>query len=286
MEYEGRICHPPMEKSSYMLGTAVGCSYNKCRFCGLFKHLQYRLLPLEQIEAELQRIRSIGGNPKQVFLGDGNAFGMETSRLIAISEMIAHYFPNCQMINMDATVTDIQGKSDEELVQLRQLKVSRLYIGIESGLDDVLRFMKKDHNKTQAYKEIERIKSAGLSFNAHIMTGIAGHERGLENAEALAEFFNITQPERIINFSLFLSKNAPLRKYAQEGLFVPASEYENLMETRRLLELLKLPCCIFDSLHDNLEFRVRGILPEDKDKMLEKLDNAIKFHKQNDLIKI
>ncbi len=68
------ICRGPMERASYMLPISVGCSYNQCRFCTLFKHLTYRQLPLEQIEAELERVSAVGGNPKQVFLGDGNAF--------------------------------------------------------------------------------------------------------------------------------------------------------------------------------------------------------------------
>ena len=76
MNYEGQICRGPMERSSYMLPVAVGCSYNRCKFCTLFRHLKYRELPMEQIEAELERVRSLGGNPKHVFLGDGNAFGL------------------------------------------------------------------------------------------------------------------------------------------------------------------------------------------------------------------
>ena len=79
MEYEGQISRPPIEKSSFMLPVAVGCSYNRCTFCTLFKHLSYRQLPLEQVEAEIKRVHQAGGNPKQIFLGDGNAFGLETS---------------------------------------------------------------------------------------------------------------------------------------------------------------------------------------------------------------
>lgn len=98
MNYEGLICHPPMERSSFRLPVAVGCAYNQCKYCTFFKHLRYRLLPLEQIEEELRRVRDIGGNPKQVFLGDGNAFGIETPRLLLILERIFHpefppYFP-------------------------------------------------------------------------------------------------------------------------------------------------------------------------------------------------
>ena len=265
MQYEGQICRPPMERASYMLPVAVGCSYNACTFCTLFKHLSYRELPREQIEAEMQRVAAAGGNPKTIFLGDGNAFGLATEQLIWILERIHHYFPGCEKVNMDATVTNLSQKSDEELKLLAELGVSKLYLGIESGLDDVLKFMKKDHNLQQAYEQIERLQKAGMVFCAHMMTGIAGKGRGLENAEATAEFFNRTQPARVINFSIFHHKRAPLYRDIEAGRYVPADEQENLREERRLLELLDVPNLEYDGFHDvAIEQRFRGVLPRDK----------------------
>ena len=275
MDYEGQICRAPMELSSFMLPVMVGCSYNKCRFCMLFKHLKYRELPLEQIEQELQRVAKINGNPKTVFLGDGNAFCLTTEQLLQILDLVHQYFPACQEINMDATVTSIAEKTTEQLRALREAKVHRLYLGIESGLDDVLAFMQKDHTIAQAYQQIARIQELGFIYDAHMMTGIAGHGRGQENAEQLAAFFNRTQPGRIINFSLFLHRSSPLYRDIQKGTFTPADELENLQEERRLLELLELKHTEYDGFHDFIEFRVRGTLPEDKAKMLASLDKAI-----------
>lgn len=230
---------------------------------------------MEQIEAELMRVKAVNGNPKQVFLGDGNAFGRQTEELLEILKMIHSYFPACRSVNTDATVTDISNKTDEELISLKEEGLCNLYLGIESGLDDVLVFMKKDHDLSQAYREIERIKSAGLVFNAHIMTGIAGAGRGIENAERTAEFFNRTKPERITNFSLFLDQRTPLYREIQKGTFLPADELENLEEERRLLELLQTDGLIYDGFHDYIEFRVKGVLPKDREKMLSKVDQAI-----------
>ena len=283
MIYEGQICRGPMERSSYMLPVAVGCSYNRCKFCTLFRHLKYRELPMEQIEAELERVRSLGGNPKHVFLGDGNAFGLATKRLLEITDLIHRYFPGCQAINMDGTITNIQAKSREELLALREAGICHLYLGIESGLDDVLRYMGKDHNLDQAYRQIDRIQRAGFIFDAHIMTGIAGHGRGLENGTATAEFFNRTQPQRIINFSMFLFRSAPLFQEAQAKTFIPATELENLQEERLLLELLKTDGPLaYDGFHDRIEFRVRGTLPDDRKNMLNKLDLAIEEYRDHE----
>lgn len=277
MEYEGQICRPPMERASYMLPVAVGCSYNACTFCTLFKHLKYRQLPAEQIEAEMIRVHEAGGNPKQIFLGDGNAFGLATDHLLWILERIRHYFPSCEMVNMDATITNISQKSDEELKALYDAGVRRLYIGIETGLDDVLRFMKKDHTLEEAYVQIARMQKAGLIFNAHMMTGLAGKGRGIENAEATAEFFNRTHPERVINFNIFHHRRAPLWKDIEAGRYEPADEQENLREEKRLLELLDVPGMKYDAFHDVFELRIRGELPKDKEKMLAKVNETLAY---------
>lgn len=275
MNYEGQICRGPMERSSYMLPVSVGCSYNQCKFCMLFRHLSYRELPTEQIEEEVLRVKKLGGSPKTVFLGDGNAFGSDTNRLLEIAGLIHRSFPDCQAINMDATVTNIRGKSDGELQALYEAGVRHLYLGIESGLDDVLQRMNKGHNLEQAFRQIERLRTAGLIYDAHMMTGIAGRGRGLENAEHTADFFNSTGPERIINFSMFVHRNAPLYRDIQAEIFTPATELENLEEEHRLLTLLEGGPILYDGFHDFIEFRVRGTLPEDREKMLEKLEKAI-----------
>lgn len=275
MKYEGQICRAPMERSAFMLPIAVGCSYNACKFCTLFKHLKYRELPLEQVKEEILRVKSVGGNPKRVFLGDGNAFGIDTEKLLTILGWIREAFPACEGVNMDATVTDIRKKSDEELSALKKAGIDQLYLGIETGLDDVLAFMVKDHTLSEVYEAIERLHKAGIDYDSHMMTGIAGKGRGIENAEAIAKFYNETNPKKICNFSLFLHKDSPLYKDIESGAFVPADELDNLIEARRIIELLKVNDVEYDGFHDYVGVRIRGKLPKDKQKMLEKLDKAI-----------
>lgn len=263
-----------MERASFMLPVSVGCSYNRCNFCMLFKHLSYRELPLEQIEGELARVERAGGDPERVFLGDGNAFQLSTERLLRILELIHQYFPSCTTVNMDATVPSVLGKSDGELAALVRAGVRYLYLGIESGLDDVLALMNKDHDLAQAREAIDRLHRAGLVYAAHMMTGVAGHGRGQENALALARFYNETRPGRIVNFSMFLHRDAPLYRLIEGGRFVPAHELENLEEERTLLRGLDIPV-EYDGFHDALPVRVRGTLPRDREAMLARLDRAI-----------
>lgn len=275
MNYEGQICRAPMERSSFMLPVTVGCPYNQCKFCNLFRHLRYRELPAEKIEEELKRVKDIGGSPTKIFLGDGNAFGLKTERLFWILERIQSYFPDCRTINMDATVTSILQKSEQELKRLAEYGVRHLYLGIESGLEDVLTFMKKDHTVSEAYEAIERLQAAGLIYDAHIMTGVAGRGRGRENADALAQFLNQTHPAHVVNFSMFIHREVPLYREIENGNYVPADELESLREEKRLLEQLNIPVK-YEGFHDYLQIRVRGKLPSDQEKMVGKLETFIK----------
>lgn len=275
MDYEGQICKPPMEIGRFMLPVAVGCSYNACRFCTLFKHLKSRELPLDKVEAELLRVKNLGGSPKKIFLGDGNPFGLSTERLLEVLALIHKYFPDCRDVSMDATVTNISEKSGEELRALHDNGVSELYVGIECGLEDVLAFMRKDHNSEEARRQIARLREAGIMYSAHIMCGTAGAGRGIENAEATARFLNETGPHRIVNTSLFIHRSAPLFSDIESGRFTPATELENMLEERRLLELLAVPVDFYDGLHDYMEVRTKGRLPQDRERMLARLDMEI-----------
>lgn len=275
MNYEGQICRAPMERSSFMLPVTVGCPYNQCKFCNLFRHLRYRELPAEKIEEELKRVKDVGGSPTKIFLGDGNAFGLKTERLFWILERLQSYFPDCRTINMDATVTSVLQKSEQELKRLAEYGVRHLYLGIESGLEDVLTFMKKDHTVSEAYEAIERLQAAGLIYDAHIMTGVAGRGRGQENADALAHFLNQTHPAHVVNFSMFIHREVPLYREIKNGNYVPADELESLREEKRLLEQLNIPVK-YEGFHDYLQIRVRGKLPSDQEKMVRKLETFIK----------
>lgn len=286
MDYEGRICRGPTERKAFMLPVTVGCPYNKCKFCDLFTDLRYRKINLDDIEKELKRVRSHGGNPKMIYLGDGSAFQLKADELADIINLVKKYFPNADTFNSDATISSIHSKSDDELKMLNSLGYNKLYIGIESALPDVLRFMNKDHGVDEAYREIERLAKAGFSYAAHFMTGVCGAGRWQESAEAMAEFLTITRPENIVNFSMFLSAEK-LTKEIKEGNFKPATELENLKEERKLVELLDINPnhpIKWDSFHDWIHVRTAGILPKDKDKILGILDSAItKFEKLPDL---
>ncbi|MBR3125526.1 MAG: radical SAM protein [Mogibacterium sp.] len=294
MEYEGRICRAPMERAAYKLPIMVGCCYNQCRFCDLFKHLKFRIIPVAEVESDIRRVSEAGGSPRRIFLGDGSAFALSTDYLISILDLIHKYFPQCSEINMNATVTSISDKSDEELQILAENGVKHLYIGLESGLEDVLSFMNKGNTVEQLKRAVKRIRQYGMCFDAHIMTGSAGHGRGPENAAATAGILTELGATSATNFSMFIHYETPLYQDLQIGRFKAASEYENLLEDR---ELIRLICgelnrngdhsMKYEGFHDYISFHVWGTLPRDGAKMMAKLDKVIaEYAERQDVLSV
>ncbi len=276
MDYEGKICRPAFEKGAFKLPISVGCSYNACKFCCLFKYLNFKEIDDKIVFAEIDKVKNATGKPEVCFLGDGNAFHNSTERLIRIIKYLKENIKSIKKIRMDSTITDIKNKSDEELQMLSNIGVEVLYIGIESGLDDVLEFMNKEHKTSdEAMTEIKRLQKYNINYSAHIMAGVSGKGRGIENAKALSKFFNETKPVSITNFTMFTSRKQKLYKDVVDGKFQIASEIESLNEAKELINGIDVDTYI-DSFHDYIPFRVKGHLPYDKEKLINQIDDMIK----------
>ena len=286
MLYEGRICRPSFEKGAYKLPISVGCSYNACKFCCLFKYLNFREINDNIIFEEVDKVKNASGKPKVCFLGDGNAFHNKTERLVRIITYVKENIKSIEKFNMDATISDIKEKNDDELKQLASLGVNILYIGIETGLDEVLSFMNKEHRTmNEALEQIKRLEKYGIKYSAHIMAGVSGKGNGIKNAIALADFFNNTKPISITNFTMFTSRKQKLYKDIVEGKFEVATEIESLCEMKELINKINIDTYI-DSFHDYIPFRVKGHLPFDKEKLINQIDNMINKMQLNDNVKI
>ena len=292
MEYEGQICRAPMERSAYKLPVMVGCRYNKCKFCDLFKHLKFRVIPIEEVREDIKRVYESGGRPRKIFLGDGSAFDLSTEHLLQVLDVIHSFFPDCFEINMNATVKGISYKSDEELKALADSGVRHLYIGVETGLEDVLAFMNKGNTVAELREQVLRIQKYGMCLDAHFMTGAAGMGRGEENAKATAAVLTDLHATSATNFSMFIHYLTPLYQDVLNGSFTPASEYESLIEEKRFIELI---CDAltkegnhtmkYEGFHDFITFHVWGTLPRDGERIITKLDAAISEYENKQDIK-
>ncbi|MGI6754634.1 MAG: radical SAM protein [Atopobiaceae bacterium] len=291
----GTICKTSNERGAFGLVVSRGCPYNRCAFCDLYKGTSYHETPLEVVEAELKRVADVGGKPHNLMLGDGDALHMSMDRLNAILDLIETYVPSVTRITSDATISSIAKKTDEELRALRSRGYCMVYIGIESGLDDVLRFMHKDHTNQMAREQIARLHAAGFEFGAHIMTGVAGAGRGIENARATAALLNDLKPTYITNFNLGISPLTELGLMEEDGLFVRADDLESLREERELVNLLTIETT-FEGYHNKHThsgeqiaagdgpawqraitqwIHTKAKLPDKRDKIIRELDASI-----------
>lgn len=276
MEYEGMIYRPPVEANDILLQVAVGCTHNQCTFCNMFKEKKFHLVDEQMIVDNLKEAGRFYSHADRVFLVDGDAFALSADRLERIAKMVYHYLPNCKTITMYAAVRNIETKTDEQLVRLRELGINDLYVGIESGLDDVLAAVRKGHTVHDAVTQLNRLNRAGVRHCMMLMPGLAGKGRGIESGIAAAKLANQTKPFLIIPTTLGIFEGTELFEKTQRGEFIEAGEKENLQEQKAFLEHVNLPETYYWSAHALNSTPVVGFLNvNEKGEMLQKLEANI-----------
>ena len=269
MHYTGTIYRPPFEARSLLLQVTTGCSHNRCSFCTMYREEQFKMEPLEQIKEDLEEAREYVPGVTRVFLENGDPFALSADRLEQIAVMIHEYLPKVETIAMYASIKNVIGKTDEELKRLRSYGINELNIGVESGLDDALRYMNKGYSAEQAVYELKRLGSAGIAYGANIILGCAGAELRHENAVATAALLNETKPYLIFTGTIHADPGCPLYENMKNGSFVESTFGEYLDEEEELLELIDLKDCYLFGLHPSNIVRMHGSLPGDKAAMLE-----------------
>ena len=275
MQYEGTTYRPPPEADSLLLQVTVGCAHNRCRFCDMYRDVSFRRIPMDQIEADLQEARGIYPKAERIFLVNGDAFVLKAKRLNEIAEKIKSVFPECRTISMYASIRNIQSKSDQDLQELHRQGINDLYVGVESGWDEVLTRSNKGHTAAEARHQLDRLHRAGIKHVANLMLGVAGSGSGRVNARITADFLNHTRPGLIWVGTLGIFEGTELYADMQQGSFVPATEMEILEEEKRLIEGIELENVLFYGVHPTNTVRISGRLPRDKQKMIAQIDAGI-----------
>lgn len=275
MNYTGPVFRPPFEANSLLLQVTVGCSHNECTFCTMYKDVPFQVEPLDQIEEDLKEARQRYASVKRIFLVNADPFVLQASQLKNIAEKINYYFPEIQTIAMYASVKNIINKTDEELKELRSLKINELNIGIESGMDEVLHHLNKGFTLEEARTQLKRLKRAGIDFSANIILGAAGTEKSLENAIANSELLNEVEPYLIFIATMHVDPGSQLYEEMQAGTFVENTLGQNLTEELEMLKRLNIHTRFF-GLHMSNIIPLDGNLPDDQEQMIEILDRGIR----------
>ncbi len=276
MHYTEPVMRPPTEAYSVLIEATAGCSHNKCTFCGAYRETPFAAAPMEQIEHDIREAGAYYRSPKRVFLLSGDAFVLPYERLAQIADLVQQYLPTVETICMFSTIPDIGRKTDEQLRSLVQKKVNFLYLGTESGDQDVLDAVNKGYSVDEALKQIRRLEKVGIHYFTSFITGITGDDReaGLRHARRTAAFLNQLHPDFVGSSSLSIFDNTEIGEAVRSGRFHVASEAQMLGETREMLAHLHTPTFFFGAHASNM-VPVNGRIPESKEAMLEKLDEAI-----------
>lgn len=283
MRYEGNIYRPPSEWQSYLLQVTIGCSHNACTFCGMFKDKKYRVRSLDEIMEDIDMAKKTLGTVHQVFLCDGDAIAMPTSDLLKILHKLKRTFPELQEISTYAGPKSTLSKSREELKLLYEAGLTKAYLGVESGDDQVLKETCKGVNASQMLEAGQNLVNAGMKLYAIILIGLAGQERSNENALATAEIINQMHPTDLAAMTYTPVPGTKLFQDIEQGKFHVLNDTKCLKETKELVRHIELEQLHFTSNHASNFVSIDGILKKDKEKIITLLDKAIegKIPKRN-----
>jgi radical SAM superfamily enzyme YgiQ (UPF0313 family) len=275
MHYEQPLFRPPCEANSLIVQVTLGCPHNKCAFCGMYKMKKYQVRDPEEVKADLRRARLLYRHVGSIFLADGNTLAMNSGKLEDIIKYIRHLFPEVQRISSYAGARFLKGKSVEALRRLKEAGLDIVYLGLESGDDEVLEMMKKGVDSEGMIEAARRIKEAGIALSVYILMGLGGEELWRQHAENTARVLSAMQPDFIRPRTLFLLPGSPLYDEAQEGRFREASGETIMRELQVIIQGLEVEDAQFLSDHISNYIPVYGRLPDDKEKMLAMIEEAL-----------
>ncbi len=271
------VFRPPSEWKSLILQVTNGCSWNRCTFCEMYTADQKKFRPKSQgdIEQELKAVAHSGMPVNRVFLADGDAMTLSFRRLEAILAAINHYLPGVQRISSYCLPRNLKNKTVSELTQLREMGLSLMYVGCESGDDEVLQRVQKGETWDSSLAALEKIRQAGMKSSVMILNGLGGKLLSEQHALNSARLMNAAQPEYlstlVVSFPLGMAR-------FQQGfgeVFEPLDQQGLFREMEILLEHLSLNKTIFRSDHASNYLVLKGILGRDKKMLLDQVRTAI-----------
>jgi radical SAM superfamily enzyme YgiQ (UPF0313 family) len=276
MNYEGTIIRPPSEAFSILLQVTLGCSHNRCTFCGTYKDKRFTIKDDQTIMADIRFASKYMGNQHRLFLMDGDGLIIPQRKLVWILDMIKEHLPWVRRVGAYANAKSVKMKSDEDLVQLKEKGLGILYLGVESGDNQTLRKVCKGTTAANLIKQGRRIKAAGIKLSVTVLLGIAGPSDSLKHARATGKLLSAMDPNYIGALTVMILPNTPLDDDYRAGRFKLPDTRELLLELREMFEHTHLSGGLFMANHASNYLPVKARLPKDREKTLDLIDAALR----------
>jgi len=270
MKYIEPLFRPPAEAESLIFQVAYGCPHNRCKFCGMYKSVRYHLRPPEEVIAEIAQAGKQYPETSRVFLADGDVMALPYDLLAGYLSALNLAFPRLARVNTYANGSSIMAKSDAELAKLRELKLSTLYLGLETGSQAVLDLFGKTESVEEMIAAVIRAQNLGFKASVMLLVGIGGRQYKSEHIKASAAALNRMQPRLLsaLRFIAIPGLNLP-REYE------PLTEYEAVDELRQIIADLMLDRTVFRANHTSNPVPLSGRFPQDKTALVQLLDRQL-----------
>jgi radical SAM superfamily enzyme YgiQ (UPF0313 family) len=275
LKYDEPLFRPPSEAESLILQVTLGCAWNRCSFCEMYTSKNFRVKKEEDILNEIKTAAKLLPETRKIFLADGNPFVLSTNKLLTILNAIRESFPKARRVSTYALPGDIRSKSIEELRALCNAGLRQIYVGIESGDDELLKMVNKGETFSSTTEALLKAKEAGIKLSVIILNGLGGLKYSNQHAINSARILNKIQPE--FASVLVLSFPFGIEHYIKKfnGEYIPMNITDLLKEMEVFISNTKLTGTIFRSNHASNYLVLSGILSKDKETFLEQIRFAI-----------
>ena len=276
MRYHGNVVRPPSEAGSYILQVTYGCSHSECIFCCTYLDKPFQARPAAEVMEDIRMAGSYMPETRRVFLADGNALVLSNRRLLPILDALDTAFPKLERVGIYGNAQDILRKTDEELKELLERRLSIIYLGLESGNDEVLRRAKKGATSPEMIDAVKKAQEAGLAVSVIAVLGLAGVDLWHQHAVDTGQAVSAMDPAYFSLLSLMVVPGTELHRLVTAGEFVVPEPLEMLKEMRVIIENMeRVSHCVFRTNHASNYLPLAGTLPQDKERLLLTIDRAL-----------
>lgn len=273
LNYDAPLYRPPSEARSLIFQVTLGCSFNECSFCDMYRSKQYSERPWDEVKMEIDMMAKQLPNTTRVFLADGDALNLDAEYIVKIVKYIYEKFPNLERISCYAMPMNLLKKTPEELKKMHDAGLNMLYLGIESGSDVVLKKVTKGATSKTIIKSVNKAKDAGYVMSCMVILGLGGRKYSKDHVEGTAAVISACSPQYVGALTLYLEngiKEEFLQKY--NGEFVRLNDDEALEELEGLLSGIETKEeIVFRANHGSNAYTIKGTFPQDKQKMLDQI---------------
>ena len=273
LNYDAPLYRPPSEAKSLIFQVTLGCSFNECSFCDMYRSKEYSERSWEEVRGEIDLMAKTMPDTTRIFLADGDALNLSTDYMIQIVEYIYQKFPNLERVSCYAMPMNLLKKTPDELDRMNKAGLDRLYLGIETGNDIILKKVTKGATQKTMIKSCNKAKDAGFSLSCMVILGLGGSKYTKENAVDTAKVINAVQPDYVGALTLYLEngiKDEFLTKF--EGEFERLTDSQAIDELELLISEIDVANeIVFRANHGSNAYNIGGTFPQNKMEMLEKI---------------